>query len=1507
MSVTPTTQERPEAETCPRCRRAIPSGKSGEDCPYCLLSLAVRRETGRNQDAEARESGARLESTRYFGDYKIEGEIARGGMGVVYRALQGSLNRPVALKMILAGSLASHSELERFQIEAEAAARLAHANIVPIYEVGEHDGQHYYSMKLIAGGSLAQKGSAVRDPLQSAALTAKIARAVHYAHQHGVLHRDLKPTNILIDESGEPHVADFGLAKLAGEESGVTKTTAVLGTPAYMAPEQASGHAKQATVAADVYSLGAILYELLTGQPPFHAATPLETMRQVVEVEPAPPRSVNGRVHRDLETICLKCLEKEPAARYGNTEALAADLERFLRGEPIQARPAGSAEKLWRWCRRNPLVAILLFSVTLLLIVMTVGSFLAAALYRGQRDSAEKARLERTEELYHSYVAQARTARLTGGGGLELVRRAKELLGSEALDEARLLELRDEAIASLATPSLRLLVERKPPEENVRGGVCFDPRLELVFCLDGEGAPFAVRLLDGEVAFRLPKPEVQAFNYAHSHMSGNGGILIVTYTTPGNAPDETVVWDVGRRERLFGVSGVGVADISSDGTLLAVPGPSLKVLEVPAGNELFRIGQDAKWCRGYWPRPNRMLAYSEKSNTVVQVFDLEKREPLAPIKLDRPIFDAAWSSDGRWLAVGGLDRQIRIYEVPAMKLRSTLRGHESAVVSLAFHPRRSLLLSTGWDSTTRLWDPLGGEDLVKFDGLGYAFSDDGERLGFERSNGIGVFEVSQHDVLRQLSPREVIPARAPNPWGATNGPLDVDFSPDGRLLASAAVDGVRFWDPVNGTEIAHAEIGLVESLRFDPREKGLWTFGEYGLFWWPEVRGSTGDDALTIGPPIAIDLNGRHHPQRFSIDREGRVLASVDHVSGQVTLWDTASGSVRETVKLLVSCTSAVLSPDARWLVLTYWKSGWANVIDLEKHVRVASLTSEDPTNWFDYAAFSPDGQWLMTSNRKGFDGWRTGTWERAFELARDRQEPGNPHLAFSPRGDLVALARRIRAVDLVDPTSVRTLATLTVPHSQLIYALRFSPEGNRLAVASPEYPIQLWDLRALVLKLKELGLEKGLPSIPGPAAPAPAPHLEVRGARLPQEKFLAGQIRLANQKRCEWERRLIEKGPQVLLQVKEEIGAWMEDEPRLPLREPVVEEGFPEPGRTQWKDIHGDLARWVSLLEAGGAPPARPENRSPASEATLQGPTIVLETSPYASGELPSRHCWTRWQVKAAEGEYDLEPVFDLLTREELTRVTLPDGLLESGTAYVWRAAHLAADGQASPFSVDTRFTTGDLGVEPVPFDLAAVFNKDAVADPGDAENDAIDPGEGDKPLLTVDGFDGERADNAAVRGLPRDRRLGPYRLGYYRERNVLQLSPEDREPVRVEAPRRRYRSIRFLVTGGWGDSKIPLRLEYSDGTNEERSLYSNSFYNDFPPRGTDSIHGGSLPVRRGMDHLRAGKLIDNHQGALFEVVLAADPAKTLAAVVLEPARGDFARPVTRANVLAVTGMAVR
>ena len=369
---------------CRKCGAKIFSDAPRGLCTACVLETALgifpdaavagggdpgpTDEASRDQEnatvADSKEAVRAATMLGELGDYELLEEIGRGGQGVVFRARQKRLNRTVALKVISLGQWASKAHLKRFRREAEAAASLDHPCIVPIYEVDERDGSCYFSMKFVEGGQLDEVTRREPMPIRRAVeLIAKVARTVHYAHEHGILHRDIKPGNILLDAKGEPHLTDFGLARLVESESSVTHTLDILGTPSYMAPEQAVGNNTAVSNATDVYGIGAVLYQLLTGHPPFAGGATYETIRLLLDTEPRQPRLLNPKIDRDLSTICLKCLEKDPKRRYSSALALAEDLERWLKHEPIQARHTGVFTRGKKWVRRNPTSALLAASL----------------------------------------------------------------------------------------------------------------------------------------------------------------------------------------------------------------------------------------------------------------------------------------------------------------------------------------------------------------------------------------------------------------------------------------------------------------------------------------------------------------------------------------------------------------------------------------------------------------------------------------------------------------------------------------------------------------------------------------------------------------------------------------------------------------------------------------------------------------------------------------------------------------------------------------------------------------------------------------------------------------------------------------------------------------------------------------------------------------------------------------------------------------------------------------
>lgn len=473
------------------------------------LRLSADADRTTDQPAAADE----LPRVRYFGDYELLEVIARGGMGVVYKAKQVSLNRPVALKMILAGQLATARDVARFQAEAEAAANLDHPHIVPIYEVGDHEGRQYYSMRYIDGASLAGcPRSDVRSEVKRLAI---VAGAVHYAHQHGLLHRDLKPSNILVDSAGTPFVADFGLVKRVDADRSFTESGAVIGTPRYMSPEQAAGR-KDLTVAADVYSLGVILYERLTGRTPFQGETVLEILQQVHDAQPPRPSSIAPGLNRDLETVCLKCLEKEAAKRYRSAAELADDLQRWLRGEPIQARPVGQAERFWRWCRRNPTVAGLSAGLAAALVAVTTIALIMAVQARQLAEVERSGRLqvENAEEKLEYALARSLVRPMNQDGYWfseqeidalwELAQRPGERLWLRFVEEAARTPLTASQLKRRAEPAWIAAVGL---DQNKRCRAA--ELLTKVLANDNLTAPHRLDLASATAILGLPEPEIQ--------------------------------------------------------------------------------------------------------------------------------------------------------------------------------------------------------------------------------------------------------------------------------------------------------------------------------------------------------------------------------------------------------------------------------------------------------------------------------------------------------------------------------------------------------------------------------------------------------------------------------------------------------------------------------------------------------------------------------------------------------------------------------------------------------------------------------------------------------------------------------------------------------------------------------------------------------------------------------------------------------------------------------------
>ncbi len=1115
-----------------------------------------------------------------LGEYHILREVGRGGMGVVYEAVQESLGRHVALKVLPYYALLNPTHLERFRREARAAAQLHHTNIVPVFGIGEHEGIHYYAMQFIQGQglddvlkevrrlrdrreALAAGSSEPRQELtitiaeglvtgQFAGLNAKaatvdfsvspvptppvgegrsegallsspsltlsphsemaaqsqkqyfrsvarlgvqVAEAMAYAHKQGVLHRDIKPSNLLLDTQGTVWITDFGLAKSEGSDE-LTMPGDIIGTLRYMAPERFQGKADSRS---DVYSLGMALYELLTLRPAFEDANRARLMDRVTHEEPPRPRKLDAHIPRDLETVVLKAIAKEPAHRYQTADVMAEDLRRFLADRPIKARRSSLVERTWRWCRRNPGLAGALGLVAASLIAVAIVSTVSAVWLKGKGDqlaeAERKARLREADAL----VGQAHGTRLSRRPGQRFA--ALEALG-KAASIGRQLEqppewfdrLRNEAIAALALTDIYVTQEWTDDSPD-KTWIELSDDFELYVRATDKGVCTVHRVADGAEVARLPdlgEPAQAVF--------GSGRVLGLRA-----ASGRFQLWDLSAAEPVLrfeesSIGGIGGWSFRHDGRLLALfhADGSLSVRDTATGERVYQLAP-GKIIAGepvLHPTEPFVATFSYFSREV-EVRDLRTGAVVTAPPLPWPGGNGcgAWSPDGRTLTVpAGDGDKMQQYAfdaaVPALRPTRMLENTANGGPSIVYNPAGDRFVSRGWNLKVALFDAVSGRVLftthslppashytLRFDRTGKRLA--GARTG-DRKERIGLWSVAdgrEYRALVHTGSGEVYSHPA--------------IHPGGRLAAMGLTDGVTLSDLETGGELAYLSVQRGSRVAFDGAGN-LLTNGFNGAFRWPVRPEATNPGRLLIGPPQRLPF----HPGQNNIaaSRDGQVIAQCmfngygeqDYAGGWI-LHPNSPLPRRVDARLGMDWTS--VSPDGRWVAFGQHMTR-VNVFDAATGQRVW----QSPAEHGDYCRFSPDGRWLVT-DVDGGQVYAVGSWEPGPLLG-----PGRP---WDVTSELAVLGQLNGIYRLVELSTGRELARLEDPEQNAGHAA-FTPDGTKL-VALAKNGLRVWDLRRIREELSKLGLDWEAPPYPAFEEGTSSKPLQVevdRGELIAREKY---------------------------------------------------------------------------------------------------------------------------------------------------------------------------------------------------------------------------------------------------------------------------------------------------------------------------------------------------------------------------------------------------------------------
>jgi WD40 repeat protein len=965
--------------------------------------------------------GARI---RYFGDYELLGILGKGGMGIVYHARQVSLNRPVALKMLKAGVLAGDDGLRRFQNEAEAVALLDHPGIVPVYEIGEYAGQNYFSMKLVSGGSLAERLTAYKDnPKATGSLLAQLADAVHHAHMRGILHRDLKPANILIDAEGQGHITDFGLAKRVEADIDMTASGAVLGTPAYMAPEQATGGRGAITTATDVHGLGSVLYALITGQAPFAGDSVVDTLTRVKEQPPELPRRLNSRLPRDLEVICLKCLEKDPRRRYASAQAVADDLRAWIESRPISARPASRLEKAVKWARRRPAIAAL-SALVVLSSLIGVGGILfqwreAVVARRAALEKAQAEAKARAEATQLAANLQGQTYSLA----LALAQREWEAANIAQVE--RLLDLCAPRLRRWEWGRLRYLChldERTIPAPGPHAWSTF-------LCWSPDGTHLAsIRTIE----------ERPAGGWSDFDAHQNAQIIDLPHEDRRAllVPDvRNAAWDPQGHHLLVYMKDEVLARVDAD------TGAVTRLWSIPVAK--FDVNDVA------WSPDGRRVAVSrsiaEGSNLRVWDAATGQGERVLSGHQDQ-VFAVAWSPDSKRLASASQDRTIRVWDPDTGASVLTLTGHAGVVRCLAWSPDGSRLATGSWDQTARIWDARTGRMIAVLSGHGgivnaVAWRPDGSSLATSSDDRtIRLWDSGTGKTMAILR-------------GHVDRVFDLAWKPDGSRLASISGDQtIKIWDPFHASESLDLERHHAEVL---------------AVAWSPDNRivASTDDEPVVrlwdaATGRLILKLEGHTEAvNALSFAPDGKRLASASR-DGTAKVWNIATGaSVSTFAKHTHEVMAVAWSPDSQ-LVATGGVGGLLRIWDPGTGTeRLSAQTTSTPDKGsIGSVAWSLDGSRVAVA---------LGLPEKTVLvldaltgrtlLTLSGHTHGVSAVAWSHDARFLASSSYDKTCRVWDATTGAPRAIL-IGHGGFVHSVTWNHDGTRLATAGGDGTIKLWD-----------------------------------------------------------------------------------------------------------------------------------------------------------------------------------------------------------------------------------------------------------------------------------------------------------------------------------------------------------------------------------------------------------------------------------------------------------------